>query len=228
MADREPAAHVDPIATSVAGAYDQWALHYDSDANATRDLDALVIRRAPLRVAGRDVLEVGCGTGKNTSWLANTARHVIAMDFSRGMLAQARHRVSAEHVSFVQHDVRHPWPVPHRSIDVVVADLVLEHIHELAPIFHESERVLRDDGQLFLCELHPFRQLKGSQARFIDPLSGSTVRVPAFRHSVSEYVNAALAAGFVLCEIGEWPGAPLPGDEPPRLLSVLFAVGQRS
>lgn len=117
------------------------------------------------------------------------------------------------------------WDV---SIDVVVADLVLEHIHDLAPVFHQSARVLRDDGQLFLCELHPFRQLKGSQARFIDPHTGNTVHVPAFRHSVSEYVNGALAAGFVLSEIGEWPVESLPEDQPRRLLSVLLAVGQRS
>ena len=226
MSDRDPA-DADVIASSVADAYDQWAGHYDNDANATRDLDALVIRRAPLRLAGRDVLEVGCGTGKNTSWLASMARHVVAMDFSHGMLEQARDRVSAENVSFVRHDVRHPWPVAHRSIDVVVADLVLEHINDLAPIFDESARVLRHDGQLFLCELHPFRQLQGSQARFIDPGSGNTIRVPAFRHSVSEYVSAALAAGFVLREIGEWPDDVAEG-QPPRLLSVLLAVGQRS
>ena len=213
---------------SVAGAYDLWAAHYDDDANVTRDLDALVIRRVPLDVAGHDVLEVGCGTGKNTIWLANAARHVIAMDFSLGMLEQARQRVSAANVSFVRHDVRRAWPVSDRTMHVVVANLVLEHIDDLAPIFAESARVLRAGGQLFLCELHPFRQLQGSQARFIDPRTGNTVRVPAFRHSLSEYVNAALAAGFVLLEIGEWPDEGLAIGEPPRLVSVLLAVGQRS
>jgi ubiquinone/menaquinone biosynthesis C-methylase UbiE len=226
MSERDPAADADARALSVAGAYDQWAEYYDGDANVTRDLDALVIRRAPLRVAGHDVLEVGCGTGKNTSWLANSARHVIAMDFSNGMLEQARRRVSAANVSFVRHDVRHPWPVPDRTVDIVVANLVLEHVYDLAPLFAESARVLRAGGQLFVCELHPFRQLRGSQAQFIDPHTGNTVRVPAFRHSVSEYVNAALAAGFVLHEIGEWPDEGLADGEPPRLLSVLLAVGQ--
>lgn len=228
MPERYPAPDDDVSAMSVAGAYDLWAEHYDDDANVTRDLDALVVRSAPLRVAGHDVLEVGCGTGKNTSWLANVARHVVAMDFSYGMLEQARRRVSSANVSFVRHDVRQGWPVPDRAIDVVVANLVLEHVCDLAPIFAESARVLREGGQLFLCELHPFRQLQGSQARFIDPRSGNTIRVPAFRHSVSEYVNAALAAGFVLHEIGEWPGEGLAEGEPPRLLSVLLAVGQRS
>src|SRR5215208_515535 len=41
----------------VARAYDRWAASYDADRNATRDLDAEVLRRAPLGVDGRDVLE---------------------------------------------------------------------------------------------------------------------------------------------------------------------------
>ena len=228
MPHRHHADDDDARATSVASAYDQWAAQYDDDANATRDLDARVIRCAPLRIAGHDVLEVGCGTGKNTVWLASAARQVIAMDFSRGMLAQARRRVCAANVSFVRHDVRDPWPAADRTVDVVVGNLVLEHIDDLAPIFAEAGRVLRTGGQLFVCELHPFRQWQGSQARFIDPATGNTIRVPAFRHSVSEYVNTALAAGFVLREIGEWPVNESTENAPPRLLSVLLTLGQHS
>ena len=213
---------------SIARAYDQWAEGYDGDVNLTRDLDARVIRRAPLCLAGHDVLELGCGTGKNTVWLAGLATRVIAMDFSSGMLEQARRRVVAMNVSFVRHDISEPWPVPDRTIDVVVGNLVLEHISDLAPVFAEAARVLRAGGQLFVCELHPFRQLQGSQARFMDRGTGDTVRVPAFRHSVSEFVNTALAAGFTLHEIGEWHDDVSAEDAPPRLLSVLLTLGQRS
>jgi SAM-dependent methyltransferase len=71
-----------------------------------------VLRRAPLAVAGRDVLELGCGTGKNTGWLAEHARTVVGLDFSAGMLARARERVRAANVRFARHDVRQRWPVP--------------------------------------------------------------------------------------------------------------------
>src|SRR4051812_38428995 len=39
-------------ASQVAQAYDRWALRYDDDRNLTRDLDADVLRAAPLRLAG--------------------------------------------------------------------------------------------------------------------------------------------------------------------------------
>ena len=48
-----------PIGSDVAKSYDIWAAVYDADKNATRDLDAIVVRRAPLNFEGRDVLELG-------------------------------------------------------------------------------------------------------------------------------------------------------------------------
>jgi malonyl-CoA O-methyltransferase len=222
MTDHRPP---DPLATDttdIARAYDRWAAQYDDDRNTTRDLDAAVVRRAPLNLAGRDVLELGCGTGKNTVWLAGQARLVHALDFSDGMLAEARRRVDAPHVRFVQHDIRIEWPLAAASVDVVVGNLVLEHVRDLGPIFAEAARVLRPGGQLFLCELHPFRQLRGGQAHFVDPRSGETVHVPAFTHATSEYVNGGIAAGLLLRELGEWLEPEPPSGMPPRLLSLLF------
>ena len=208
--------------SGVAECYDRWSSQYDDDRNPTRDLDALVLRRSSLRVRGRTVLELGAGTGKNTRWLAGEARHVIAMDFSAGMLAHARRNVRATNVEFVEHDVERPWPVETGAVEVVVANLVLEHVRDLAPVMAECARAVRAGGQLYLCELHPYRQLLGGRAQFTDPQSREMVDVPAFRHTVSEYVTTALAAGFVLRDLGEWLEAGAAATDPPRLLSLLF------
>ncbi|MEO8624292.1 MAG: class I SAM-dependent methyltransferase, partial [bacterium] len=175
-------------------------------------------------VSGRDVLELGCGTGKNTIWLASKARELVAMDFSSGMLDAARRRIHAANTRFVQHDVRNTWPVADRSMDVVIGNLILEHVEDLAPVYAEAERVLRRGGQLFLCELHPYKQLAGSQARFADPDTGETVLVQSYQHSVSEYVNTGLARGFALRDLSEWPDADASPATPPRLISVLFEL----
>jgi ubiquinone/menaquinone biosynthesis C-methylase UbiE len=223
VADAETSHPTD--ATRVAEDYDRWAASYDTMTNQTRDLDALVMRRASLCIEGRDVLEIGAGTGKNTVWLGATAHSVVAMDFSAGMLARARERVGAmESVRFVQHNVCEPWPIPSRSVDVVVANLILEHVHDLRSVFCEASRALRPGGQLFFCELHPYRQLKGKQAQFTDPATGATVLLTVHVHTVSEYANTAIQAGFVLREMNEVLEEHAPVDAPPRLLSMLFDV----
>ena len=144
------------------------------------------------------------------------------MDFSAGMLARARERLRAPHVDFVQADVRAAWPLPDGSIDVVIGNLVLEHVESLSPIFGEATRVLRPDGALFLCELHPYRQWRGGQAHFTDDATGEMVHVAAHVHAVSDYVNAALDAGLTLRTMGEWLDTGAEPDALPRLLSLRF------
>jgi malonyl-CoA O-methyltransferase len=206
----------------VSQAYDRWAASYDDDRNATRDLDASVVRDAGLDLAGLDVLELGSGTGKNTVFLAQHARRVIAMDFSARMLARARARLDAPNVDYLQHDVRDPWPIPNDSMDVVIGNLVLEHVQDLRPVCAEAARVLRPGGKAFFCELHPFRQSRGGQAHFTDAHTGETVHVLAHVHTVSEYVNAGITAGLIVRQLGEHVDAGATADVPPRLLSVLF------
>lgn len=220
---REPQARrVSETRSDVALAYDRWSRRYDDDHNATRDLDARVVRQSPLHLGGATVLELGCGTGKNSEWLATQARELVALDFSPGMLDVARRRVRAAHVRFVERDITHAWPVEPATVDVVVGNLVLEHVRDLRPIYAEAARVLRPGGELFLCELHPYRQLRGGQAHFEDAEANETVPVTAYQHSVSEYVNGGLVAGFVLRALGEHLEESAPPDAAPRLLSVLF------
>jgi malonyl-CoA O-methyltransferase len=168
------------------------------------------------------VLELGCGTGKNTSFLAEHARSVTAMDFSEGMIARAHERLATSNVKFVRHDVRELWPVTASSVDVVVANLILEHVHDLAPVYFEAARVLRPGGQFFICELHPYRQLIGVQAHFMDASTGEMVQVDAHVHTVSEFVNGGIESGFDLRALGEWTEEDAVAEAPPRLISLLF------
>jgi ubiquinone/menaquinone biosynthesis C-methylase UbiE len=204
----------------VEHAYDTWADTYDRDENRTRDLDALVLRQQPLRLTDAAVLELGCGTGKNTSWLAQVARQVVALDFSEGMLSKARERISSKNVQFIKHDLTLAWPLQSESQDVVVGNLVLEHLRDLDPVFREAQRVLRSGGQLFLCELHPFRQLRGSQAHFHRTDTGERQPVTAFVHHVSDYINSGLSAGLALESVGDWCDQDAAPPALPRLFST--------
>jgi ubiquinone/menaquinone biosynthesis C-methylase UbiE len=207
----------------VASAYDVWSTAYDTDENRTRDLDAVTMS-AWLDARGRrfaQVVEAGCGTGKNTVVLAAVAEAVHAVDFSPGMLARARAKVGVPHVRFSEADLCARWPVADASADLVTFNLVLEHVERLEPVFAEAARVLQRGGVLRVSELHPFRQYRGTQARFAAP-DGGVSRIPAFVHHVSDYVRAAERAGNTLVRLDEWWHETDAG-EPPRLLTLEFS-----
>jgi malonyl-CoA O-methyltransferase len=205
----------------VETAYDQWSRTYEAVENATRDLAARVLRNYPLDLRDRNILEIGCGTGFNTGYIADSAKDLLAVDFSAGMLEQARVNISASNVRFVQSDIQRDWPIDSASVDLVVCMLVLEHIASLDHVFQEASRVLRRGGEFFICELHPYRQLQGLQARFTEANSGNVVLVQAFLHDVSDYVNVSIQHGFQIIRLAEWRDAGGEDkDKPPRLLSL--------
>lgn len=202
----------------VREAYAAWAASYDTNANATRDMDARALIAANLPLAGARVIEAGCGTGKNTAYLAAHAARVLALDFSPAMLAVARAKVASAHVRFAEHDITRAWPAPDASADVVVSNLVLEHVADIAPVLRQIARVLVPGGLAYLAELHPFRQLAGSQAKFES--AAGTQLVEAFTHTMSDYINGALAAGLAIARLDEHADA----DGRPRLLALTLQI----
>jgi malonyl-CoA O-methyltransferase len=189
---------------SVRGGYDRWASVYDHDGNPLVALEGPVVRAAVGDPRGLTALDLACGTGRHALWLAQAGAAVTAVDFSEGMLDQARRKPGADHIRFVKHDLHHPLPFPDVHFDLVVSGLLLEHLRELGGFFAEARRVLRPGGRAVVSAMHPAMFMRGAWARFTDPASGEKVAPGSVSHSVGEFVMAAVRAGFGLAEVGEF------------------------
>lgn len=204
---------------SIQQAYDAWSASYDGDENITRDLDRRVMGQLLGQLRCRAVLEVGCGTGKNTSLLAEIGGSVTAVDFSPGMIAQAKAKITAPNVTFQVADITQPWPTADAAFDLITFNLILEHIADLPFVLAEASRSLAAGGQLFISELHPFKQYQGSQARFVR--DETTTLIPAFTHHISDFLAAAAPGGLTLTALNEWWHEADEG-KPPRLVTFWF------
>ncbi|HEY6012086.1 MAG TPA: class I SAM-dependent methyltransferase, partial [Nitrospirota bacterium] len=158
-------------------------------------------------------------TGKNTSFLTRLGGSVRAVDFSEGMIARAREKVQAENVQFSMMDITRPWEFASESFDLIVCDLVLEHIQDLLPVCTEVHLALRSGGHFFISELHPFRQYEGTKARFYR--SEEKVEVDAFTHHISDFRKAAAESRLSFISLDEfWHETD--ENKPPRILALYF------
>jgi SAM-dependent methyltransferase len=135
--------------------YDAMAADYvaveDNPYNAYYEQPSLRALLPP--VAGRRVLDAGCGAGRTSEWLAEQGAEVIGIDASPEMLRRARERVPA--ASFAVADLAEPLAFEDGSFDVAVAALVMHYLRDWVPTLHELRRVLRPDGAFVLSTHHP-------------------------------------------------------------------------
>ncbi|HQY87777.1 MAG TPA: class I SAM-dependent methyltransferase [Tepidisphaeraceae bacterium] len=189
--------------SSVRTGYDRWASIYDHEENPLQALEGPAVRAALGELRDLHALDLGCGTGRHSLWLAANGARVTALDFSAGMMAEAKSKPGAGEIRFIEHDLHRPIPLESIAFDVVVSGLVLEHINELDPFFHEIARVAKRNARVVISTLHPAMFFRGTQARFTDPESGELVQPGSIPHSVGAIVMSARRAGFDLKDIVE-------------------------
>ena len=197
--------------------YDSWAYRYDNNINLTRDLDKIATIESLSNLNFFNVLELGCGSGKNTEWLITKADKLVGLDFSKNMLFLAKNKIQNDKVTFINTDLNENWPVIDNSFDLATISLTLEHIKILDHIFNLLFMKLIRGGKCFVCELHPKKQLTGSKAKF--EKNGIDIVLDVFQHSEQDYIQSAEKAGFKLLAKKDWYDNE---KDIPRLISFLF------
>jgi SAM-dependent methyltransferase len=185
-------------------AYDQWAAFYDRYPNPTIQMDERFFPPFYAEVAGRRVLELGCGTGRHTARLLALGARVTGLDQSPGMLAEARARLPAG-TELIEGDF-FAAGLPGGAFDALVESLVLEHLPDLAAFFARASELLKPSASIYLSELHPARLAAGTKAHFKDPASGEEITTASFAHPAAAFSGAAAAHGFRLVRTAEHAG----------------------
>ena len=129
-------------------AYRQWARVYDAEQNPVLKLEERSLQVLLPDLAGRAVLDLGCGTGR---WLEKFAvqntQSLLGVDASPEMIAIARERMG-DRATIVCSDwesLEHPAD----SVDIVVCSFLLGYVADPEGLALRIRTLLRAGGVLF-------------------------------------------------------------------------------
>ena len=204
---------------AVENDYDGFAEAYTAENDASL-INAYYTRPAIVNlagdVAGRRILDAGCGSGAVSAALRDQGAVVAGFDRSAAMVELARQRLGDDTDLRVA-DISQPLPYPDGAFDDAVAALVLHYLEDWTAPLAELRRVLRPGGRLIVVVNHPivfkivhprgdyFATSKWSEEY---TFNGQQAVLTYWHRPLHAMTDAFTAAGFRTAVISEPPAAP--------------------
>lgn len=127
-----------------------WNVHYERPA---------VVSLLPL-LAGKKVLDVGCGSGWYAEYLLNQGAEVTAFDLNAEFVEMTAQRAKYK-AEVHQGDLSKPLDFAQDGeFDLVLCPLVMHYLKDWQPAFREFHRILKPNGTLVFSTHHPFNDWK--------------------------------------------------------------------
>ena len=186
---------------SARDGYGAWQPTYDNSVQDIMDLRILESLTTVRWSEARQVVDLGCGTGRTASWLVSRGVLTIdGVDVTPEMLDTARGH--GLHRRLEEADVR-ATGLPGAAYDIAICSLVDEHLPELGGLYREARRLLGPDGTFVLVGYHPFFIMASGMPTHFDSADGRPVAIETYVHLPSAHMAAARSAGFVASELRE-------------------------
>ena len=146
-------------------AHDHAEKYFNPDASLKESLQIKYDKFVGCCRKGSLVLDAGCGSGRDAKFLASAGYTVIGVDYSKGMIAEARTRVPE--VGFAEADLL-KMPFKSGTFDAIWANASVLHVPRsmCASVISEFNRVLKRNGIIFLSLNKGSGEGAGSDGRF--------------------------------------------------------------
>ncbi|MDD5120677.1 MAG: class I SAM-dependent methyltransferase [Candidatus Omnitrophica bacterium] len=125
-------------------------------------------------VQGKSVLDIGCGEGYGSDFLAGFAKEVTGIDYDPAVINYARDKYSKPGLKFSILDIANLSSL-NRKFDVICSFQNIEHISDTEKLLEDISSLLKDEG-IFIC----------STCNIKDASPGS--KVPYNKFHVKEYL----------------------------------------
>ena len=111
-------------------------------------------KKQKYRIEDKVMLDLGCGTGRNSNYLADLGNKVIGIEISKTALHLAKTRANdmGVNVDYRFGDIGEKYDIPDNSMDVILDVTSSNSLDEKGRIIYleEMNRVLKEDGYIFV------------------------------------------------------------------------------
>ena len=175
-------------------------------------------------VAGKSVIDIGCGEGRFSRLLSERGATVTGVDLTEAFIERAR-SLSADETYRIGDAETLEW-VSSDAFDIAVSYIVLVDLLDFRSAINAAYRVLRPGGRFIVCNIHPMRSsvsdgwIRQGDRKLFYPVDDYTCEGPReftwwgrsfvnMHRTLSGYISAFLDAGFTLRALHE----PVPSSE---------------
>lgn len=168
---------------------------------------------------GKNILDVGCGSGFYTEYALHQGAYVTAIDASKLLLNRLSARLNTPSLRAICADIIKPLSLDADSFDYIICSLVLHYIKDWGPLLAELHRVIKVGGQIFISTHHPSLVLQYSLLKDVNYFSTVLVedtwgqgkgsfKVRYYTRPLKETLKPVLNSQFKIICIDE----PLPNE----------------
>jgi ubiquinone/menaquinone biosynthesis C-methylase UbiE len=171
---------------------------------------------------GKQIIDLGCGYGWFCRWAQeNGAGHVLGVDVSEMMLNRAREMTAAPEIDYQRADLE-TLSLPTARFDLAYSSLALHYLQDIDGLFATLFKALKPGGRLVFSAEHPIYTAALQQGGFVDNAGQKSWPVNHYQQEgerisnwfadgvkkqhrkLATWLNALIAAGFVIEHVDEW------------------------
>ena len=175
-------------------------------------------------IAGRRVIDIGCGEGRFCRLLASLGAEVTGVDLTEALVEKALQRAYGGEI-YIVGNAEDLADIDDESFDIAVSYIVMVDLVDYRGSIDAAWRVLKPGGRFVVCNVHPIRMSQSGwitqgDRKLFYPVDDYTLEGPRefnwwgkpfinMHRTLSSYIMAFLDAGFVVEGLHE----PTPSEE---------------
>ncbi|MGM9597253.1 MAG: class I SAM-dependent methyltransferase [Eubacteriales bacterium] len=215
-----------------------YEIFNNSEDSYSYNIEWPCIRRMLPEIQGKDILDLGCGTGIFSFLFEQyDPARIVGIDASREMLKIATQKAKQKNskADFILGDAANAAAYVQKQFDLVFSSTTTHYIPDLEALFRSIGKCLKSNGVCILSVIHPVysamypirhgerfpnddewvvRYLDKRQRAYIQPWIEYNDRFEnrlstSYHYTFGDYVNAIVKSGLVIKEVEE----PLPPED---------------